>query len=255
MMLSALIIPIVLKTSVILAIAWGLVVTMAHGSAAAKQRVWATALLATLALPPLIVYGPAWSLPAPSWTAQIARLAEPSQGPLSRERNSAPASGRHPEYAIVLSPKLLSSILVQHYLSRLVVMVWSAVAAFGLLRLAIALIEAARMARRAHRISDPAWLALAEEAKCALRLPGEVVLARANVRMPLTWGIRRFVVLLPAEADEWSAERRRAVLFHEVAHVKRRDCLLRVCALIAAAVHWFNPLTHVAVRRLIAEQE
>jgi hypothetical protein len=67
------------------------------------------------------------------------------------------------------------------------------------------------------------------------------------------WG--RSVVLLPLDADGWPADRRRAVLLHELAHVRRHDCLVRSLAQAACALQWFNPLAHLALQRLRVEQE
>ena len=50
--------------------------------------------------------------------------------------------------------------------------------------------------------------------------------------VPLSYGFLRPVVLLPAESSEWSGERRRVVLLHELIHVKRLDALF---CLIGAA--------------------
>jgi hypothetical protein len=62
-------------------------------------------------------------------------------------------------------------------------------------------------------------------------------------------------VVLPLDAESWSADRRRAVLLHEMAHIRRRDCLVRSLARLGCALQWFNPLAHLAMRRLYAEQE
>jgi hypothetical protein len=40
-----------------------------------------------------------------------------------------------------------------------------------------------------------------------------------------------------------------------MAHVRRHDCLVRSLARVACASLWFNPLAHLAMRRLHAEQE
>jgi carboxyl-terminal processing protease len=63
------------------------------------------------------------------------------------------------------------------------------------------------------------------------------------------------VILLPAEAQTWPAERLCGVLTHELAHVRRWDWLLQVLGQLVRALYWFNPLAWVALGRLRAEQE
>src|SRR4029434_5618319 len=87
--------------------------------------------------------------------------------------------------------------------------------------------------------------------------------ARARVRfvrsgrasMPVAAGICRPAVIMPAEADSWSESRLRVVVLHELAHVKRRDCLTHVLAQAACAFYWFNPLAWLAVKRARTERE
>ena len=72
----------------------------------------------------------------------------------------------------------------------------------------------------------------------------------------MVWGIFRPLILLPIGADNWQTERLRAVLFHELAHIKRRDWVMQMIAQAVCAVYWFNPLVWFAARwmRIEAEQ-
>lgn len=72
---------------------------------------------------------------------------------------------------------------------------------------------------------------------------------------PVTWGIFKSTVLLPKSSVRWSRDRLEAVLLHEVAHVRRRDSLARLIALIACAFYWPNPFVWTAAARMRREAE
>jgi TonB family protein len=63
------------------------------------------------------------------------------------------------------------------------------------------------------------------------------------------------VIVLPEDASFWTASRRRAVLAHEIAHVRRRDPLTLALAHLTTIVYWFHPLCWLAASRLRAESE
>ena len=75
------------------------------------------------------------------------------------------------------------------------------------------------------------------------------------VTVPMVWGLFRPVILLPADAEDWQPERRRAVLLHELAHIQRQDWLIQIIAQITCAVYWFNPFVWLAARQLRVEAE
>ena len=89
-----------------------------------------------------------------------------------------------------------------------------------------------------------------------LQRPVDVRLGHSKLATsPLTWGIFRPAILLPADATGWSADRLEAVLLHELAHIRRLDCLWRLLARLACALFWFNPLVWIVARRHAAETE
>ncbi len=105
-------------------------------------------------------------------------------------------------------------------------------------------------------MNTPDWQNLLRETSQTLGLGRPVVLLQGNERlMPVTWGWRRPVVLLPTEAADWPVQRRRLVLLHELAHVKRWDCLTQLIARVGCALFWVNPLVWLAVRRMCVERE
>ena len=104
-------------------------------------------------------------------------------------------------------------------------------------------------------VSGEWWTLLLEtRGQLGLRRSVQLLQSPHNV-MPVTWGSVRPVILLPAQADEWPMDRRRVVLLHELAHVKRLDCFSQLISRIACAVYWFNPLLWVAARQMCIERE
>ncbi len=142
------------------------------------------------------------------------------------------------------------------YQYMILLMVWLVGMGMVLLRLVFGMLGIAWMGWRSRPVKDHAWLSILDEISARYGLKKPVQLRKSyTVRMPVTWGARRPVVLLPADADTWSEERRRVVLMHELAHIKRRDWLTQSLAQLACAVHWFNPLAWLALRQLRKEHE
>ncbi|MBZ5723818.1 MAG: TonB family protein, partial [Acidobacteriia bacterium] len=62
-------------------------------------------------------------------------------------------------------------------------------------------------------------------------------------------------VLMPADAAEWTADRRAMVLLHELAHVRRGDAATHLLARAALSLYWWNPLAWLAWRQFVKERE
>jgi TonB family protein len=82
-----------------------------------------------------------------------------------------------------------------------------------------------------------------------------------DVDSPCTVGVRRAVVLLPRRVLDLPAPVQRAVLAHELIHVRRRDWLSMMVEELICAALWFNPAARVLAshiglaRETVVDQE
>ncbi|MEO7270879.1 MAG: TonB family protein [Vicinamibacterales bacterium] len=90
---------------------------------------------------------------------------------------------------------------------------------------------------------------------------GPLASAGADVRyvtalgQPITFGAWRPIVLLPAALQHQPEPVRRAVLVHELWHVRRRDWLWVVIEEVVRALFWFHPVVGWVVSRVQASRE
>ncbi len=256
-----------LKSFVILIVAGGVCLLWRRGAACARHLVWVLAVAGLLCLPGLSGLMPAWQRPL--WTVGTranseneltltlefaparASTASARQAPAPESAEAAPALAA-PQGA---GGQRLATRLHTGWAAS-VLAVWMSGAVIILLSVAVGRFRLQALRRGAGAPSNADWLPLlgllCEELRVGRRV---TLLQSADDPMPVTWGCLRPVILLPAQADEWSPERRRVVLLHELAHVKRWDCLTQMMARLACAVYWFNPLAWVAARRMCIERE
>ncbi len=263
-LLPLLLLTLLLKSLLVFALAGLLLLALRRASAAARALVCLLTLIAVLLLPLFSLTLPGWHLPVPV-TAQ----AEPEPTPVRQEptppRSSATLPKREGEefqasrspQAAALSPRppasggpLRSEARTKQgggFFYLLGLLLASARPLLGLWGIR-------RLSQTCVDIADTPMLALA--AHCAgllgLRLPR---LCRAGVSVPMTWGWRRPVIVLPPASADWPEDRLRSVLLHEMAHVKRRDWPAHRLADFACAVLWFHPFVWLTARRLRSETE
>lgn len=82
------------------------------------------------------------------------------------------------------------------------------------------------------------------------------VQASPSVRSPLAFGVLGKMVVVPADfADRYDAAEQRFALEHEVTHHRRGDLIANLAGLAVLALHWFNPVAHIAWRAFRLDQE
>ena len=134
--------------------------------------------------------------------------------------------------------------------------VWALGALAVALGWAGALLAARRLVAAARPEADEEWAVLFERARRLTGLaPGVRLLRSDRLDVPIAWGWGGGAVVLPAQADGWTDDRREAVLLHEMAHLRRRDAWTQLLAQAALAVHWPNPGAWWAYRRFLDARE
>ena len=228
------------KSTLVLLVAAVTAWRLGRASAATRHAVWCLALACLVALPLLSATLPRLGLPLlPAGEARAVRHLNPGA-------------------ALGESLASLDGGTARPWVSgwSLVLLVWLAGAGLALTRLASASLFVARAARRARSLTAPEWKAPLEEAAAALRVRQRVELRGClAVDVPSVSGCRAPIVLLPAAAEAWPEERRRAILLHEVAHVARHDRLVQTLAYVVRAFYWPHPLVWWATSRVRREAE
>jgi beta-lactamase regulating signal transducer with metallopeptidase domain len=97
--------------------------------------------------------------------------------------------------------------------------------------------------RRAVPVTDGTWTQSIALARDTMKYTEPLeVLVSAEIDIPFVMGLVRPAVLIPSAGTEWSAEEKRSVLAHEIAHLTRFDLWTRVVGQLACALQWFNPI-------------
>ena len=242
-----------LKATLVLVVAAAVDALLPRLSAAARHLVWMAALAAAVAVPLLSEVMPRWEMPVlPSeGVVRVSAGAGREETGFSRAERKRPADMRPAGAPAGRSDLGVLSVGV----GGLAVALWLAGAAVVLLPPVIGTLMMWRLCRRARAAEGADWSLLRRTAgRVGLRrLPRLLVSER--VPMPMTFGVLRPAILLPASVVEWPESRREAVLAHELAHIHRFDCLTHAFAQAALAAYWFHPMAWMALRRMRAERE
>jgi beta-lactamase regulating signal transducer with metallopeptidase domain len=252
------------RAAVVLLCAAVLSLLLRRASAALRHGVWTCAVIGALLMPLLAVALPGlpmWRVLPRAWRVAPAAPATTSPPSVAPRQTSAPRSpsivmdGSVPLSAPMPQITAPPSAPRPHTAWPIIVAVWAVGSAIALLPLMLGAISLARLRRRAKSIDDATCRALA--ASIGVN-PNRIDLFIGPPNgMPMTWfsPLRfRHRLLLPDDHD-WSPPRLRAVLLHELSHIKRRDCVTQWLAALCCAMYWFNPLGWLAARRMKIERE
>lgn len=272
----------------------GLLVFFSAGqSAAFRHRVWTLSMVALLALPLCVMVlpnlGPRWSdftrgvdvredhstvgrfvsskrCDVTQWEQAIEGTGG-NDAPAMPSENTATINNQ--ERSVVPSESLLpgripSRLNESAIFDRTTMSLMSGLASLWLFGVTVTLIllahgwlAAYRIVRGAVPVSNGSELAvMAEQLRESNNLRFAAPLyCSPEVCVPLVVGFLRPAILVPTGYGQWTADRCRAVLTHEMAHINRQDVLCQLIARIACCLYWCHPLVWMANYKIRIERE
>ena len=271
------------KATLLLVAALAAATWLRHGSAGARHLVWLAALVGVLALPLLsriqslrVPVLPSSLATPPTRVEPAIAAAAPTAMAVPVAPSLVPALAAAPKAAIIAdapvtasspefpSSKLDASPIAAFPSSELdsfgivptLLAVWAA-GALGLIGWLVAgAVAVRRIVAGGRELTSPDWTTpLCEVAdRLDLEVPPRLVISD-RIEMAFACRATAPTIVLPKSAETWTDDRRRAVLFHELAHVKRHDLLSHLLGRVACALYWFHPLVWTAAKHLRAESE
>jgi beta-lactamase regulating signal transducer with metallopeptidase domain len=249
------------KATLILVVALGITLSMQRASAGARHLVWLVTLATLLLVPALTAWAPIPLRILPAEKKAVAAPqsysdAAPVVGKIDKRApvNDASAPVTAPAAPASLENEIASSPVLSGL--SLVVFLWAVVVVAIAASLGYAAMLVKRIVNRARPLTSEDWLNPLYEVSDRLALEEPPRLLRSeDAKMPFACGVFTPTIVLPAECDTWSLDRRRAVLLHELAHVRRHDLVGHTLGRLACAFYWFHPLVWTAAKQLRSESE
>jgi beta-lactamase regulating signal transducer with metallopeptidase domain len=243
-----------IKSTFVCLIAGIAALVLRRSSAFVRGSVWVSVVISLLLLPTLSFVSPTWNVPIIPDLASLGDGAYvPDSEKLEPETSVAPqAAGTvevrpTDENSSVLPAGIpwFAWAILAWLVGAILFLFWSLILHAGV-----------RSVVRRAVPADHRWTSLLDSVAEELDLSRSVrMLESSGLKAAVTVGIFDPVIVFPTDCEDWSTSRRRLVLSHELAHVKRWDTLIEKFVLLTTMVYWFNPLVWHAVRRLRIERE
>ncbi|MCO6043942.1 hypothetical protein NG895_08485 [Aeoliella sp. ICT_H6.2] len=255
----------------ILIVAMLAVRALRRSSAAVRHAVLTSALLSTVALPLLSQVLPRLEVPTPVVFSQPKVPTESPPVQLEPESNYQPteiandatddAANQTTSPVAGITSASLEAPVSQAASAHTIRLahVASAVWMVGMLSLLVVIVVgevgALRLRRTSNALPEGEWSqSLAEISGQHRPMRRVVLLENSTIQVPMTCGTLRPAILIPAGFHATADERRR-ILLHEMAHVVRFDVALQTLGRLACALYWFHPLAWWCLRQMHRERE
>ena len=243
---------ILMKSTLLLSLIFLISLAFRKASASTQHYLWTLAYVALVTLPVVsyvAVANTSWRIPVRVLHSSVAVPAPP----LETAASSPVSSALRQTPVTTHNESLPSPSFVWPSMWHLV---WFIGGVVFMIRLVAGVAASRRSKRAAQELKDEAWLDLLGDAQARIGALEDIDLRTTSTsQLPMTIGVWHPTILLRNASSEYSAQRRWAVLLHELAHIRRRDCLTQLVCQMACAVFWWHPLAWIGARQMRALSE
>lgn len=246
------------KATLLLTITLFSIYFLRRASAAIRHAVLFFALAMLLFLPVFSKFLPAWGIPLSSSKSEIFQSPAIESNPSDPQVMIEIAQDRPIRMEVISGnfADILNELFESGNLPLLLINLWIAGCLVFLARYLYGFSKIRKMTQHAHPIKNDRLHNRIENLRSRLALKKLVRLLESDrVSVPMTYGFFRPIIILPTSFKQWSGERLRLVLLHELAHIKRFDWVKQVLAQLAGVLHWFNPLFWMVYHRFRIDRE
>jgi TonB family protein len=237
-----------IKVSLVVLTGLAAAVLLRGRSASVRHWILTVAIGCAAALPLLETFVPVWQLGG-----------APVLVTLPVERSASAVPGPSPvraEMTADVTPTSSAPVGSPIDVGRVLQLLWAAGMALSLVVLSVGVARLAWLSSRAHPLEHDMWTAIADEVASGYGLRRPVRLLQADhPSLLVAWGLAAPKVMLPRGAEHWDADRIRIVLRHELAHIRRGDCIVQIAGELLRSAYWFNPIVWIACASLRQESE
>jgi bla regulator protein blaR1 len=151
-----------------------------------------------------------------------------------------------PDYNHVIEAQsnwIILSGRIENWIPTLV-QIWFLGALLFLFRFGTSLADLRNLNLKNHESPEPKWMEIFEKQVLSLQLDKPIkFLKTVHVDMPVTYGIWKPVILVPASLFfQLSPTHLEAILAHELAHIKRHDYLVNIIQSCLEVIFFFHPV-------------
>ena len=263
-----------IKAAILLALVAAIMSFSKQVSAASRHLVWLLSLAVIFALPLLVLILPTWNV-LPSWLAFPAGPATPIASPNTYQPSdvimhlhspaspslwepSSQPSNRFGDAEASSSRNKLRRVTPNYWTTTttLLLIAWLSGCLLALTPWLAGTVSVRLLQRRSALVKEGRAYVILRQLCAELGIRRRVQLLVSGQReMPMQWGVISPKVHLPSSAVAWPEGRLKAVLMHELSHVRRYDCLTQFFTTIVATLYWFHPMVWWAKRQMKAESE